>query len=274
MAVKKNNDTKTSNKKKLSIQISLSGLSFCVLNTTVGKIETYEYISFNKTLNPFETLERLIHYFETKAYLQESFDDILVIHENDLSTIVPKPLFDENHLADYLKFNSKILKTDYLSYDNINTINAVTVYVPYVNINNYIYDAFGEFTYKHFSTILVDTILANHNATDIETMYLHVSHFHFEIIVIEKGQLILYNTFEYQNKEDFIYYVLFVAEQLNYNPENFNLVFAGTVTKNDPLYAITYDYVRNISILDSTLPYNFQNDIDALESNFIITNSF
>jgi hypothetical protein len=43
----------------------------------------------------------------------------------------------------------------------------------------------------------------------------------FEIIVIQNQQLLLFNSFEYLTPEDFIYYVLFTAEQLNINPENF-----------------------------------------------------
>ena len=88
-------------------------------------------------------LERLIHYLETRDYLQTEFDDIVIIHENDLSTLVPKALFNEEYLADYLKFNSKILKSDYLSYDSLVHNKSVNVYVPYVNINNYIYEVYG-----------------------------------------------------------------------------------------------------------------------------------
>ena len=63
------------------------------------------------------------------------------------------------NLADYLKFNSKILKSDFIAYDDIRHNEAVNVYVPYVNINNFIYEHFGSFTYRHYSTIVIDEIL-------------------------------------------------------------------------------------------------------------------
>ena len=52
-----------------------------------------------------------------------------------------------------------------------------------------------------------------------------------------------------QTKEDFIYYLLFTAEQLQLNPEEFPVVLMGSVNKNDDLFNITYKYVRHVSLL-------------------------
>jgi hypothetical protein len=51
-------------------------------------------------------------------------------------------------------------------------------------------------------------------------MTVHFSEGHFEII-IQNQKLLFFNSFDYQTPEDFIYYVLFTAEQLSLNPENF-----------------------------------------------------
>jgi hypothetical protein len=60
----------------------------------------------------------------------------------------------------------------------------------------------------------------------------------------------LFNSFEYQTPEDFIYYLLFTAEQLSLNPEIFQLELLGTITRNDPYYAMAYKYIRNVSFFD------------------------
>jgi hypothetical protein len=51
-------------------------------------------------------------------------------------------------------------------------------------------------------------------------MTVHFSEGHFEIIVIQNQKLLLFNSFDYQTP-DFIYYVLFTAEQLSLNPKTF-----------------------------------------------------
>ncbi len=83
------------------------------------------------------------------------FSEVIIVHRNDLFSLVPKVLFDPNELANYLKFNTKILANDLLEYDEIQAYEMVNVYIPFVNINNFIYDQFGDFEFKHHSTVLV-----------------------------------------------------------------------------------------------------------------------
>jgi len=259
----------------LSIQVSLSGLSFCILNTDSNTIEYFKRLTFDKKIAPPEVLDKLIHSFNTESELQQNFKSIKIIYENELSALVPKPLFNKDCLADYLKFNSKILKTDYITYDPVLTNDSVNVYVPYVNINNYIYDRFGEFEFKHFSTILIESILTIEKHSSSTKMYVNVCVSHFEIIIVENNLLKLYNTFEYSTKEDFIYYILFAAEQLQLNPEEFQLHLIGTVNTEDDLYKIAYKYIRNVKIHTPQYKYNSSAEIKSkLLNEFIILNSF
>jgi len=259
----------------LSIQVSLSGLSFCILNIDSNTIEFFKRQNFDKKITPPEVLDRLIHSFNTESELQKSFKSIKIIYENELSALVPKPLFNKDCLADYLKFNSKILKTDYITYDPILANDSVNVYVPYVNINNYIYDRFGEFEFKHFSTILIDSILTIEKHSSFAKMYVNVCVSHFEIIIVENNLLKLYNTFEFSTKEDFIYYILFAAEQLQLNPEEFQLHLIGNIHAEDDLYKIAYKYIRNVKIHTPEYKYNSSTEIKSeLLNEFIILNSF
>jgi len=188
--------------------------------------------------------------------------------------MVPKKLFKEEHIADYLKFNSKILKTDFISYDEINTIEAVNVYVPYININNYLYDRFGTFTYKHFSTILIENLIKKEANNTSKKVYININDSHFEIIYICNSKLELYNTFEYNTKEDFIYYLLFTIEQLSLNPETIELSFLGIISDTDDLYKIAFKYIRNVQIEKSISDYKYENTTDTHKSNFTLINSF
>jgi hypothetical protein len=242
----KSNNKHTSHK-VLSIQISLNGLSFCILNSIKKSVLKIETIVFDKKLTPFELLDAVKNAFNTKDWLNDSFEKVQVIHVNDLATLVPKPMFNEDVIADYLKLNSKILKTDFITFDEIAVNETVNVYVPYININNYIYERFGDFTYKHYSTILVEEILAIEKNASENKLYLHIEATHFEIIVTKAGNLSLYNTFEYHTVEDFIYYVLFTVEQLQLNPELIETVLLGAINPDDALYKILYKYVRHIS---------------------------
>tara|TARA_R110002096_G_scaffold149876_2_gene311524 strand:+ start:6762 stop:7589 length:828 start_codon:yes stop_codon:yes gene_type:complete len=275
MAQTTNNLNKLTNL-ELSIQISLSGLSFCTLQRETNTISALKEIYFDKKLNPIALLDQLKHVFNTDDVLKNSFSRVFVIHDNELSTLVPKPLFNEDCLADYLKFNSKILKSDFITYDDITVNDSVNVYVPYININNFIYDKFGTFTFKHVSTILVEQVLWIEKHSNIPKIYVNVSKNHFEMIVINNSKLVLYNTFDYSTKEDFIYYILFTAEQLELNPETLHLVFIGDIDSKDELYAMAYKYIRFVFLgsRDDNYKYNNAAQPSSNHSNFALIKSF
>jgi len=99
--------------KKLSIQVSLTGLSFCcfdTLNNTVSSFKEIHFEQFNKNL---KVEDLFANAFDEHPELQEQYDDVLVIHSNNLSTFVPAPLFDENYLGSYLQYNTKVFETDF-----------------------------------------------------------------------------------------------------------------------------------------------------------------
>ena len=117
--IQKSNSLNKHKSRGLSIQISLSGLSFCILNKRTNTIEHLKRIEFQKKATPFEALERLTTVLNTNTIFEQTFQTILLIYQNELSTCVPKALFNEDYSADYLKFNAKILNTDFIAYDDI-----------------------------------------------------------------------------------------------------------------------------------------------------------
>ncbi len=257
--------------KNLSIQFSLDGFSFCISNSDTKKIIIFTQYIFERPLNsPELLLEKIITFFSTDKDLQQDFISVSAIHQNNLSTLVPSDYFDRTNLDSYLKYTVKSLSTDFITYDSLESADTNTVYIPYVNINNYLFQNFGEFEYKHHSTVLIDKLL-NFSKENSETQFfVNVSSNQLDIVVCQQNNLIFYNSFAYFTKEDFIYYILFTAEQLHMDPNKFQLTFTGNIEKSSELYNITYNYVRNIHFIKPI--FNFFTDSEEFSnhSNFIL----
>lgn len=270
---RKNNKTNTPTNKRLSIQVGLSGLSFCILDVSSNSIISLKQFKKDHNLTPLELLDFLKFVIDTEHVNEFTYEQVLLIYRNELSTLVPKALFDEDHIANYLKFNSKILPTDFISYDELSN-GTVNIFVPLVNINNYIYDTFGSFTYKHFSTVFIETVLNRKHPIAGKAMYINNDECLFEILVIEGEKMILFNTFYYNTKEDFIYYILFTAEQLKMNPELFPLVFTGEIDETSELFEIAYKYIRHVKVEHPTTNYLIAPHVKNAKANPILLNSF
>lgn len=257
------NDITQKNYKKLSIQVSLSGLSFCVIDLVTHKILTFYQTKFIKN----QVLEsQLWKAFIDNPLLAKPYDEILVIHANSLNTFVPQPFFDKSKIASYLQYNVKVFESDFFAFDTLSNYEMINVFVPYANVTNFLLDQFESFDYKNSNSILVEKLLDYSKNIDEKLVFVHIQEDHFEIIVARNQQLLLFNSFEFQTAEDFIYYVLFTFEQLQLNPELINLLLLGTINKSDELFKIAYKFIRNCSILDIE---NKANSFDVTEEELL-----
>ncbi|MCA0133441.1 DUF3822 family protein [Winogradskyella alexanderae] len=265
------------NIKELSIQVDLNGLSFCILNRTLNEIEFLKSVEFESRLSPFDILSRLKTELSSNPIFSQDFKEVLVIHQNEIASLVPESLYDKHYKVDYLKFNSKILKTDFIATDQLEVNKSINVYVPYVNINNFIFDTFGSFTYKHASSILIDAILQNADSTyDKPKLLVNVNRSTIEVLVYKANELQLFNVFDYSSKEDFIYYILFVFEQLQLDVEVTIVELSGNIEKDDELFHVLYTYVRHVNIIETKYSFDFSEALKKVpyHKNFIILNSF
>ncbi len=246
----KSNKEIISEHKSLSIQVSLDGFSFCIKDIPVNEILVLsEYAFSEKLLSPNLLADKINYAFENDKDLQIDFDKIIAVHENRLVTQVPNTFFDETQLKAYLQYNIKTLASDFFAYDNIATIQAKNVYVPYVNINNFLFQNFGEFEFKHHSTILIEQLSKLYKDEE-QVMFVNVTYTTIDIIIFNKSKFTLFNSFSYRCKEDFIYYILLCAEQLEMNVHQFQLYFLGNITSEYETYKMTYEYVKNVHFIE------------------------
>jgi hypothetical protein len=273
MTVRTNNTYIEQNFDKLSIQVSLNGLSFCVLDTINNSIRYADTIVFEEERSPYGLQKGLVTLLEKHSLHGKKFSEVIVVHRNNLFSLVPKSLFDSTEIANYLKFNTKMLVTDHIDYDEIEGHDIINVYVPFVNVNNYIYELFGEFTFKHNGTVMIESLL-NGNTTDREpTCYVHIAHHQIDITVLANKKLVLFNSFKFNTKEDLLYYLLFTMEQLNLDTESTKLKLFGAIEEGDEFYDICFQYIKNVSIFSlPTSVYPFI-DLDEEAIDFTLLNS-
>jgi len=263
-----NNNIEVTSKRKLSIQFSLDGFSFCTTNTNNEVLEFSSY-TFSKTKNsPELVLEKLQDIFKKEKSLQYDFETVTVIHQNNLNTLVPNEYFKEDALKSYLKYSIKTIATDLITFDELDFMNSKNVYIPYVNINNFLFQNFGEFEYKHYSSVLLEKLFSI--PTNDNGCYIHVSKSTLDIVIIKNSNLQFFNIFEYKTKEDFMYYVLFTLEQLELSTEETLVSILGDIEEDSDLYRLIYTYIRNIDFLSSkNAVFNNQKEISK-HSNFIL----
>ena len=247
----------------LSIQLSLDGFSFCVIDKSYNLVQELVHHEFKeKAGTPENLLARIEEIFKREELLKYKYGSVNVSHVNELSALVPKSLFDENNLKSYIRYSSKTYENDYVVYDEVEDHDMINVYIPFVNVNNFLLDQFGSFEYKHFSTTLLSNLLNTYKFSEHPHLFVHLEKSRMYLVAISNSKLQLYNSFSFSTQEDFIYYILFVLEQLSMDPETVELVLSGQIDIDSPLYKIAYTYVRKISLIENRFKYDFAKGVD------------
>lgn len=180
-------------------------------------------------------------------WLKNPYKQVKIAYEGSKATLVPVPLFDSKEPENYLKLNfqtspDETVLTDHLApLDNyqvfsipVSTLNSIRAFFPSARVN-------------HLSSVLTESIWINFkNRIIANRVFLHIREKYFDLMIYDGRQMTYFNSFPAAGAEDITYYLIFVLEQLNLNPENVHAVLLGAVEKNSHLFELLTRYVRHI----------------------------
>ena len=253
------NNSILTNTKKLSVQFSLNGLSFLSFNDKKEPVFIQEKLLQNGT--PEALLIALQQSLSDNKIQINSLESVEIHYASALYTLVPVSLFDEKRSSDYLKFNSKILATDFIAHDTIDALEMVVVYVPFMNVNNYFFDAVGSFSYFHHISKLLAHSASIFTSKTVDTLLINVRDGQFDLVIYRNQTLEICNSYSYKTPEDFLYYILFTFEQLKIQPEDATVQIIGHQFKRSDLYTISEKYIKNIVLLDGNFNVMTTDDV-------------
>ena len=219
-----------------------------IFSDSTGNIVEYVQKEFKEKLSPKKLLKKLDEIINESEINISCVISVKLIVFNKLSTLVPKNLFDEKLSLEYLKFNSKLLKNDFAANDLIEEIGAVNVFLPFVNVNNYLIEKFGSFHYYHYSTILIKKLL-KYNTYKDSSIYANVQLNYIQILIFKNKKLQYYNNFEFKEKEDILYFTLFVMEQNKINNTKTKLLLLGDINDKSDTFKLLSKFIKNIDII-------------------------
>jgi hypothetical protein len=261
-------DLKNISNYHLLIQIGNDGLVISVLDKISNKFIAFEYYNFLGVFN-FDVVADLFDIASKESkIIGQKYPVAACAIVNNLATIVPTALYDDERKRMYLKFNSQLEGNELIMTDTLTNLEAKNVFaIPFV-LKSKLDSLYKKINYHHFSSGLIENILAQNKNQSKKKLIVHVQPTHFETIVIEGRKLLFYNTFQHHSPEDFIYYLLFVCEQLTLNPENIETLFVGEIEKNSAIYSLTQKYVRNLKFGERKDDFDFSYQLQTFPKHF------
>ena len=230
----------------LLIMISSKELRVILINSIDFKIIDKSNSVYSEEINIVEILSELKN--KLNKFNLSNVVKVTLVLNNKLSVLIPNDLYEENNCLDYLKFNSRLITNDTASSDYVEELDTHNIYIAYGNITNYLIEKFGSFEYFHYSTVLLKKLYSETLKDEKLRFYVNINKSYLNIIIFDGRKLDYINTFEYETREDILYFILFVMEQnkMVNDETKINLIVKKEFL--DENYSYLSKFIKNIDI--------------------------
>jgi hypothetical protein len=121
----------------------------------------------------------------------------------------------------------------------------------------------------HLTTGLIESIWGNYkNRIRNDHIFVHLRENNFDLLVFDRKQLRYCNSFLIKAPEDLVYYLVFVMEQLDLNPEESEVTLIGAIDRGSPGYGLLSKYIRNLDFSPRNDSYSYSYVFDDLPGHY------
>ena len=240
-------DAEKSSHYRMTIQCSLGGLSFALLDAktqTLVALECYQSDLLADSNDLFRTLERAL---EDKNLNNKDFQSVTFIVDNRYCSLVPQPLFNEADQAKYLDFAFQIPVGYTIASEPIASAQCHIVHAFLKTMQDKVLNKCTDARITHSSSVFIDNVMKDE---DDNGVFVNVRNRDFDMLVKKESKLHFFNNFKFNTKEDFAYFLLFAMEQNGVSGQDTPVVFSGLIRPASDIIDLCGRYVRDIRFVE------------------------
>lgn len=237
----------------ISIQVSLDGFSFCTLDPVRNKYIQLRHVPFSPHESQTQQIERC---FEDIELLNLPFKKTFVLFPSRHSTLVPSGIFNPEIKEEWLNFCVQHENDQLTLFNKVKMADAFNVFAIPETIYSIMNRQFPEPQFFHQHTPIIENgLLTRASGNEGTSLMINLNKDFFDVVVFEKGRLKLCNSFPIRSDNDFIYFTLFVFEQLKLEPAHTEVILSGWHPDFNGLFKHLANYIKNIR--QTELPDSF-----------------
>jgi hypothetical protein len=230
----------------LYLLVEEKNLRACIVDSTSGKCLLLEDYRFSSSQDITKQLQEL--YEDHKLLNAGYWKNISLSVRGKGFVLIPQDLFDETVAAQYLDFQTSVVPAGAeVHYTAHPAIGSVCVFWADTHIYNWAKETYKNHQVKlvHQVGAFLEGILSQENGSE-SVISLCVENKYLSIVVTRDKKLQYANSFHYNSPQDFVYFVMFVIDELQLSAEQCFVKLYGEISPDSSIYSLLFKYVRNV----------------------------
>ena len=225
-------DVSQSENYHLSIQIEQDNVSFCVLNTVIKKyivLRNYPLpdIDHLSILDYKSFLKECKSIFENDDMLRLKYKSSSNLWISSRCTLVPEYLFDDEEAGSYMAFNNGAVADEQVMQNRIKDARLYNVFSYPTTLTAWLKEYQPNIRFFHHATPFIKSVVSDMSASGKAVLAVYSYAGNMDVMVVQNGKLMFYNTFQTSNVNDMIYYLTLVSNTLKIDMLSTKLIFFG-----------------------------------------------
>ena len=266
--IDKSFDPEQTNLYHLSIQISLDGFSFAILDIPKGKYTVLKSTNFFLK-RPRLLFMKVRELMTEDEHLNLKYKSIEIVYSSENFTLVPQAFYQQGAADKFFGFNHEMERGFMVDKTLLTKAEAWCIFNIPENLKEFLVLKYPKATIRHNLYPLVERALKeNKNFPERKQVHINFFRSYFELIVLSGTKLQLCNQFNYSGENDISYFVLYVFDQLKLPSDTTELVIHGQMQQTDPIYQTFKKYIRKTSFARPTTLFNYSYTFNQLPDHY------
>lgn len=232
---------------ELSIQVSLSGFSFCVKDSNRNMFVALGSVPFEKNVvftdDWIQQVSWIINQYD---WLKNQFRKVFITYESPEFIVIPTKYFEPTKAKLLLELSFPMHELNEIRFNHINN-EKVCVYSIPSTLTNAFSEQYKNTKYVCSGYASLKNLLSE--GVKKETPQMQIIFFSsFAIVnVLNKGELYHSGSIQTINSEDTTYHLANIAKQLDLNPADTDITILGKANYHDELLTLLTRFFGNVN---------------------------
>lgn len=239
----------------LKLSVSHKCIRYFIERSADATIVFYGDYSLQSVSGNEDLREQLSNILSKDSFLNKTYSAVKICWFTDFE-IIPAIFFDADEMGKETAFN-KIMNGE-----------ANFVFEVPAALSTVLQNKFGTIEHYHSGAAMIERLRKEALAKS-DKLFININADNIEIACFDDEMTLkIYNRYEYKAYQDYIYFVLLVADEMKINREEVKAVLIGEVSQDSQLYEMTNRYFMNIAFIGRPHDMNFSRSFDEYPKHF------